>query len=198
MNSLINQSKWGNCTVCPKENLACVKIGKELVCMSCNNTSKMQKSQAKVLLKNKVRGLVTYQEEEGLTDSLSELTIDLDRVVSRYVRLRAMGLDGKIECYTCGVRKEFAKMQAGHFISRKHLSLRWDTTNNLRPQCGECNMIKNGNIKVYAEKLELEHKGIVEWLTEQSRIVENTTRTELKIMLFDFQQKLKMVEFKIK
>ena len=166
--------------------------------MNCNQVLKMEKSQAKVLLKNKVRGLVKYQQEEGLVDSITELTVDLDRVVSRYIRLRAMGLDGKIECYTCGVRKEMAKMQAGHFISRKHLSLRWDTTNNIKPQCNDCNVCKSGNLKVYAENLELEHPGIVEWLIAEARIVENTTRTELKTMLSNFQQKLKIVEFKIK
>lgn len=198
MNTLINQTKWGDCTECPKENTACVKIGKNFVCLSCNNSAKAGRSLAKANLKNKTRGLLKYQQDEGLVDSLSELTIDLDRVVSRYIRLLYIGLDGKIECYTCGVRKEFAKMQAGHFISRKHFSLRWDTTHNLRPQCGECNMIKSGNLKVYAANLEIEQKGIVEWLIDRSRVVENTTRTELKMLLSDFQQKLKIVELKIK
>ena len=121
--SLINQTKWGDCTVCPKEDTACVKVGKDFVCVQCNNSAKAEKSIAKATLKNKARGLIKYQREEALVDSLSELTIDLDRVVSRYIRLLYMGLDGKIECYTCGVKKEFAKMQAGHFVSRKHLSL---------------------------------------------------------------------------
>ena len=198
MNTLINQTKWGNCTLCPKENIACVKIGKDLVCMNCNNSAKAIKSLAKATLKNKARGLIKYQHDSGLVDSLSELTIDLDRVVSRYVRLLYMGLDNKIECYTCGVRKEFAKMQAGHFISRKHLLLRWDVTHNIRPQCGECNMIKSGNLKLYAINLEIEQKGIVEWLIDRSRVVENTTKTELKMLLSDFQQKLKIVEVKLK
>ena len=198
MSVLISQTKWGNCTQCPKEDTACVKVGKNLVCTSCNNSAKAERSIAKATLKNKTRGLIKYQREEGLTDSLSELMVDLDRVVSRYVRIRAIEPDGKIECYTCGVRKDFAKMQAGHFISRKHLTLRWDTTNNIRPQCGECNCIKSGNLKLYAINLEIEHKGIVEWLIDQSRIVENITRDDLKMLLFDFQQKLKVVEEKLK
>lgn len=198
MSGLIANSKIGNCSTCPARDTECRKRGKDLICLNCCRTQDVKKQLAKQADRSKVRSLATYQRVEGIMDDISELTVDLDRVVSRWLRLSIMGADRKCECYTCGTRKEWTKMQAGHFISRKHLSLRWDTTYNLHVQCNHCNVNLHGNLKVYAEKLESEHGGIVEWLQDQSRQVENTTRTELKILLSDFQQKLRLAENKLK
>jgi len=191
---LIANSKQGDCSRCPATNTAVRKRGKELFCLACCRTEDVKSQMAKQREKVLVRNLITYEREEGILDSIQELTIDLDRVVSRYLRLAAMGLDHKCECYTCGIRKDWKKMQAGHFISRRQLALRWDTTYNVKVQCNECNVVKQGNLEVYAAKLEEENKGIVEYLYEKSRSVENTTRTELKVLLCEFQNKLRIVE----
>lgn len=198
--SILPQYKIGDCSIdgCGLTETQGRKVGKKFICANHYSDIKRKEQIAKANVRQSVRGLVKYERQEGILDNTQELILDLDRVVSRYVRLAAMGKDHKCDCYTCGVRKEWTKMQAGHFISRKHLSLRWNTTYNIKVQCNDCNVCKHGNLEVYIENLEKEQPGIVEYLKEQSRQVENTTRTELKILLFDFQQKLKLVETKLK
>jgi len=149
--SLIANSKVGDCSRCGNTDTQVRKRGKDLVCLFCCRTEDVGKQVERAKMKGKVRSLITYEREEGILDSIQELTLDLDRVVSRYVRLAAMGKDHKCDCYTCDVRKDWQKMQAGHFISRKQLSLRWDTTNNIRVQCNQCNVNLHGTLKVYAD-----------------------------------------------
>lgn len=195
--STINKTKWGDCSQCPNKDCACVKVGKELVCTQCHNTNKAKKQIANSNERQKLRGLINYERAEGILDSISELTLDIDRVMSRYVRLAAISKDHKLDCYCCGKRITWQKAHAMHFINRHHLGTRF-LTQNVKAGCYECNVEKRGNLEVFAEKLELEHKGIVEWLTDQSREVFNGSRDELKMILFDFQQKLNLVELKLK
>jgi hypothetical protein len=58
----------------------------------------------------------------------------------KYIVLRDRGI-----CFTCGSQGN----QAGHF---KHGKLDLDER-NLHCQCYICNVVKNGNLKVYEEKL---------------------------------------------
>ena len=140
-----------------------------------------------------IRGIRKDEQDEGNIDNQQELILDIDRIVSRYVRLAAAGKDLKCDCYTCSTRKSWTVMQCGHFISRKHLATRWDLA-NMKPQCSYCNINLYGNLEVYAEKLEWEHKGITTYLQDQARAVAKPTLNELKMILCDFQQKLKAVE----
>ena len=198
MYSTINRTKWGDCTTCSNRDCACVKVGKNLVCETCNNANKGKRQLANAREKQQVRGLIKYERQEGILDSTQELILDLDRVVSRYLRLREMAEDGKCKCFTCTTRRDWNKVHAGHFISRSHLGLRWDLTYNVHVQCPNCNVNLRGNIEAYKANLELEQKGITEYLYEQSKEVYSPTRDELKALLFDYQQKLKIVETKLK
>jgi len=146
--------------------------------------------------RNAVRSLGTYQREESIVDSIQELIIDIDRVASKYVRLASMDKEHKVECFTCGVRKNWKVMQNGHFIARAALATRWELA-NLKPQCSYCNVTLHGNIDEYKSRLEAERKGITDYLYEQSKVVTKPSRDELKQLLFDFQQKLRLVETKL-
>lgn len=155
--------------------------------------SPYEKHLDKQKITGKVRGLKVIQ----AVDDLQYLKIDLDRVVSRYVRLKEIDSEHKCECFTCGRKTHYLKQHCGHFINRIHLATRW-LIQNLRVQCVKCNIELRGNIKIYAERLEQENKGSVEFLQELSRTVEHPTRDDLKQLLFDYQQKLKLVEYKLK
>ena len=69
----------------------------------------------------------------------------------------------------------------------------WDIKDDIKDDILE----KDGNLEVYATKLERETNGIVEWLNEQSRTITSVSVSELKELLYDFQQKLKLVETKL-
>lgn len=193
---IIAQTKFGNCSSCSATDTSVVKRGKDLFCLNCKRDIDTKKQVAKASVRNKVRGLINYERQEGILDSIQELTLDIDRVMSRYVRLAAIGKDHKLDCYCCGKRIAWQKAHAMHFINRQHMGTRF-LTQNVKAGCYECNVEKRGNLEVFAEKLELEQKGIVEWLTDQSHEVFNGSRDELKNLLFDYQQKLKLVETKL-
>lgn len=91
----------------------------------------------------------------GATALPSVLKKRLDSAFSRYIRLKYADADGFVECYTCGIRKEWKKMQCGHFVSRQYLSLRWDE-NNCRPQDVGCNIWGNGKFLDFEERLKKE------------------------------------------
>lgn len=188
------------CGECPMPVFATDKITKIGYCKShqhlrtdTDKRSPYEKHLDKQKITGKVRGLRAIQ----TVDDLQDLKIDLDRVVSRYVRLREIDSEEKCECFTCGKKAHYLKQHCGHFIPRVHLETRW-LIQNLKVQCFTCNIELRGNLKVYAERLEKEQKGIVEYLQEQARVVSNPSRDELKQLLFDYQQKLKLVESKLK
>lgn len=67
------------------------------------------------------------------------------------------------------------------------------SVNNCRPQCKDCNEHKDGNLKVFAERLESEHPGIVEILQEQARGVQDYGRDELKVLIADTTRRVKQL-----
>jgi hypothetical protein len=66
----------------------------------------------------------------------------LDKIFSQYIRLRE-SKNHNSECFTCGKVDHWKKLQNGHFMSRKHLSTRWDET-NCQVQCAGCNVFRYG------------------------------------------------------
>lgn len=81
--------------------------------------------------------------------SYAQLKRELDRVFSLYVRWKAADKNGLVECFTCGEKKSVKQMQAGHFIPRQYLSLRW-SVDNTKPQCPRCNIWLKGNYPNFA------------------------------------------------
>ena len=198
MNTLIPRSKHGDCQQCGDKNVPCAKVGKNLYCLSkCHRDNKIKSYTQRASVRNQVRSLGTYQKAEGIVDSVSELMVDLDRVYSRWLRLANMGKDLKCDCYTCGARVMWTKAQCGHMISRSHLGLRWEPINT-KVQCAHCNVGLHGNIEEFRKRLDLERPGTSEWLTDTSREVYSPTKDELKQKLFEYQQRLRLVETKLK
>lgn len=197
--SLLPQYKIGDCSIegCGLIETAGRKVGKDFICLKHYTDQKNKVQIQKANDRNKVRSLATYQRTEGIMDSVQELTIDLDRVISRYVRLRDMGKDHKITCYICGNRVKWEKAHCMHFIPRQHLATRF-LIDNLRSGCFTCNVEKRGNLIEFENKLKGEEIGLYEFLQEQSRVVSSPSRDELKQLLFDYQQRLKIVELKLK
>ncbi len=99
----------------------------------------------------------------------SQLKKELDTIFSEYIRRKYSDDSGYVKCITCGVQKHWKEMQASHFISRSHLSLRFDFR-NVFPACVGCNVFKNGNIPSYAVFLEKKFgHGIIQELEKEGR-----------------------------
>jgi len=103
----------------------------------------------------------------------------LDDIFSLYIRLR----DGGI-CYTCGIRGEPKKMDAGHYIKRQYDALRFDER-NVHCQCRKCNRFMGGNMDEYAVRL-------IKQYGEQILIEFDRKKREIK--QFGIEELQKMIE----
>ena len=89
--------------------------------------------------------------------SKSKLVKKLDQIFSKYIRYYYADSNGYVSCYTCGTTKPVKEMQAGHFQSRRHYSVRWDIEyGNVKPQCVKCNMFEQGQQFIFGNKLKAE------------------------------------------
>jgi len=74
--------------------------------------------------------------------SRSTLVKKLDAVFSIYIR-RRFAVNDIAKCVTCGKEDNWKSLQCGHFMSRKHLSTRWNE-DNCQVQCAGCNVFRYG------------------------------------------------------
>ncbi len=84
----------------------------------------------------------------------SKLRKDLDKWFSLWVRISNSDEYGMCTCFTCGSRKHWKEIQAGHFMSRRHMATRWHE-DNVKPQCVKCNMYSQGEQFKFAQALGL-------------------------------------------
>ena len=90
----------------------------------------------------------------------------------------------------CGTKSHYKKLQAGHFISRKHYSTRWDET-NVQVQCYSCNVMRYGEQYKYGLYLEQAYeKGTAELLLNKSRQITKFSDNELIILIEHYNKLL--------
>lgn len=124
--------------------------------------------------------------------SIPKLVKKLDDIFQMYIRER----DGW-KCCTCGkyILKDKTNMHAGHFISRKHYSTRWDEQ-NVHAQCAGCNLKQSfGDIETitkYESFLKLKYGGqIIDDLIQKSHQIYHLNRGELMDKIEIFTEKIK-------
>lgn len=165
-------------------------ITKQKICRNCGKSryifSKGRCKECSVIEDS----LKRISEAEMSDVSFSDLINELDTLVSNYVRNSAKDENGLVQCYTCPTQLPVAQMQAGHYISRYCMLLRFDYARNIRPQCAYCNCGKHGNLSIFGQRLEEEHKGITEILYEESQIVYKYSKEELKSLIVEMKQKI--------
>jgi hypothetical protein len=83
--------------------------------------------------------------------SRKSLVEKLDKVFSIYIR-RRYAIKDIAKCVTCGKEDHWSKLQNGHFMSRKHLSTRWNE-DNCQVQCAGCNVFRYGEQYLYSQYL---------------------------------------------
>jgi len=118
----------------------------------------------------------------------SKLVKKLDILFSKYVRLSNADKNGICTCVTCGKKGHWkdGSIQAGHFMSRKHYSTRWDVR-NVKPQCVGCNVFKNGQAYLFsiylgselANELYLQSNKIVKFSNDELQGMIDHYSTEL-------------------
>ena len=73
-------------------------------------------------------------------------------VFSRYIRRKYADDNGYVACVTCGVKKHYKEMQAGHYVDSRNNSVLFNEE-LVYPQCVGCNMFKHGNKIKYTKFL---------------------------------------------
>lgn len=123
--------------------------------------------------------------------SISQLKKLADKLCSEYTRRKGASFDGFNYCYTCGVRKHWKELQAGHYISRVYTNTRYYEP-NLKPQCYSCNIMKHGAMDEFALRLDGENPGILIKLHQwKHRPTSTNTRGDLLAVIEDFKTKIK-------
>jgi len=117
----------------------------------------------------------------------SKLVKKLDVVFSQYIRLSNADNNGYCTCVTCNKKFHWKEIQAGHFMSRKHYSIRWDER-NVKPQCVACNVYRAGEQYKYSLYL---GNNLSKTLLEESRELRKFTNTELEEMIADYGERVK-------
>ena len=102
----------------------------------------------------------------------------LDSVFSIYIR-RRYSMNDIAKCVTCGKEEHWSKLQCGHFMSRKHMSTRWNE-DNCQVQCAGCNVFRYGEQYIFSQYL---GNNLSEELHKQSKEICKFTDVELQDMI---------------
>jgi 5-methylcytosine-specific restriction endonuclease McrA len=109
----------------------------------------------------------------------------LDNIFSQYIRLR-YSKNEISECVTCGKQDHWKKLQAGHFVSRKHYATRWDE-DNVQVQCSGCNVFRYGEQYLFSKYLGVD---LSEELLIKSRKIQKFSDNELLEMIELYTEKV--------
>lgn len=114
--------------------------------------------------------------------SRSKLIKKLDKVFSLYIRLR-YAKNEIAQCFTCGKKDHYKRLQCGHFQSRKHYSTRWDEI-NCQVQCAGCNVFRYGEQFVFGKNLDMEFgEGCSESLFYKAKQITKYSTNDIKELI---------------
>jgi hypothetical protein len=114
----------------------------------------------------------------------TKLIVKLDKIFSEYIRRRYAKND-IATCVTCNKKDHWKKLQAGHFMSRKHYSTRWDE-DNVEVQCSGCNVFRYGEQYLFAK-----HLG-----TKKADLLLQKSRETVKFSDFEIQDMIEKYKLK--
>lgn len=118
----------------------------------------------------------------------------LDKLFSEYIRLRDADKYGMIRCISCGKRVKWKNADAGHYVSRRHLNLRFDDK-NVNAQCTICNRLKSGNLEKYKRGLIMKHgRLVIDYLESMKNENRQFIDFEIELMCLHYQKQINMLK----
>lgn len=113
----------------------------------------------------------------------------LDTLFSQFVRLRDADEAGFVVCCNCQRVLPWAEATCGHYVKKRHRTLRWDEL-NCHPECAACNMA-DVNLG-YAEYLVSRYgTGIFSLLEKRKNEIKKITPRDRKVMADELKHKIK-------
>ena len=122
---------------------------------------------------------------KGGRSSVSSLVRKLDGIFSEYIRLRDSRQFGYLmfRCISCGQIKPYEKADCGHFISRRHMSTRFDEY-NCNAECSYCNRFSADHLIAYQTNLKRKiGENKFEQLMARGRMTKKWSAYELEILI---------------
>ena len=115
----------------------------------------------------------------------------LDKVFSEWIRQRDADEYGRVKCCTCDTVSHWCEMDAGHFVRRGNLSVRFDER-NCHAQCRECNRVHDG--RGFTHKLYIKDRYHRHAPYELDRL----GRLDIKLMQFEIDEMVQEYREKIR
>lgn len=110
----------------------------------------------------------------------------LDKIFSEYIR-RRFAKNEIAECFTCGKKDHWKKLQCGHFQSRKHYSTRWDEI-NCQVQCSGCNVFRYGEQFIFGQKLDAKYgEGTSSELHIKAKNLTKLSTNDLEMLIIHYK-----------
>ena len=115
----------------------------------------------------------------------------LDTEFSLFIRLRDTMPNGMFNCISCSFTKPFNQADCGHYISRLHMSVRYDE-DNCHAECQTCNRFTSSHLKGYRRNL-INKIGIERFnqLKSKSREIKQYSIDEIKELAKYYRSKAK-------
>lgn len=115
----------------------------------------------------------------------------LDRIFSKFIRLRDTDESGTGKCISCGKFISYHNSHNGHYVNRKHMSLRFDEKNT-NMQCVECNSFDEGNVLGYTQGLIRKYgEGIIQELIIKKNQISKYSKFEYKVLQAHYRNECK-------
>lgn len=132
----------------------------------------------------------TKEKSKTKTKGKPDLVKKLDRVFSLYIRLRD-SKNGMFQCISCGKIKPIEQADAGHYVNRQYMSLRYNEK-NVNAQCRYCNRFCEGNIQDYRNGLIKKYgEQAVLMLEFQKHLTQHYSPFELETLIKFYKSKIK-------
>ena len=132
------------------------------------------------------------------TKTVSQLKKEVWAIFSRYIRLRdcLRTTDSPLysECITCDNQFEFAKLDAGHFMSRQYNATLFDER-NVHAQCKKCNKYGGGEVLEYRRQINLMYgEGVAEEIEYKAKhTTKRFTPQELEELKKELKEKIEIL-----
>jgi hypothetical protein len=123
--------------------------------------------------------------------SVAKLKKELDKEFSIFIRTRDLDESGRATCFTCGVKKPWKQMHAGHFQSRSKLKTRFNPV-NVQVQCPKCNLWSQGEQYQFGINLDKRYgEGTADNLRVESEKRGSISQAEYKELIAHYKEAAK-------
>tara|TARA_R110000824_G_scaffold387303_1_gene582534 strand:- start:1628 stop:2032 length:405 start_codon:yes stop_codon:yes gene_type:complete len=110
--------------------------------------------------------------------TISKLKKELDTWFSLFIRIRDADDLGFVMCFTSKRFYHYKNIHAGHFMSRKSHSTRWDEY-NVQPQSAADNIFAQGRQYQFGKELDFKYgEGTAERLQQKARQIQKFSRSD--------------------